>query len=435
MPFYFRKSVKLGPIRLNFSKSGIGTSVGVKGLRYGVRPNGRAYVHAGRYGIYYRQELGGQSRTRSAPTLAPSAATTQFQVVAASNLPKTSGLELLDLLNESYKRLRLDYLSLAVTVVVAWFGLTLNVVVGVSLAAIGLLCAGWLAWLENRRRTIYLHYPLDGEVHLAFQGIVNGFNALASCSSVWTESSTTLLTTLQEFKQHAGAAQLVGRQRVAVGEGSPPWCDINIPVPTLRAGAQTLYFLPDGILVYDQSGVAHIDYEALKITGGKTRFIEESAPADATVVDHTWRHPNKGGGPDLRFANNSQLPICLYGEAVVTTDAGLCLYLQCSKVDAAAEFESSITAAAASVQLARKHSPEADKPLVTVNPERYQAVGSLLAAEFVGLFHIVKRSIQWIDGGLRRIAGDGNDLVFQFLRVLTVLAICVLLIIGIRIGR
>jgi len=33
MGFYFRKSKKFGPFRLNFSKSGIGASVGVKAAR------------------------------------------------------------------------------------------------------------------------------------------------------------------------------------------------------------------------------------------------------------------------------------------------------------------------------------------------------------------------------------------------------------------
>ena len=35
MGFYIRKSVKAGPFRFNLSKSGIGTSVGVRGFRVG----------------------------------------------------------------------------------------------------------------------------------------------------------------------------------------------------------------------------------------------------------------------------------------------------------------------------------------------------------------------------------------------------------------
>ncbi len=56
MGWYLRKSLKVGPIRFNLSKSGIGTSVGVKGLRIGSGPRGR-YIHAGREGLYFRQSL------------------------------------------------------------------------------------------------------------------------------------------------------------------------------------------------------------------------------------------------------------------------------------------------------------------------------------------------------------------------------------------
>ncbi|HUM51815.1 MAG TPA: DUF4236 domain-containing protein [Chitinophagales bacterium] len=43
MGFSFRKSVGFGPFRVNLSKSGIGTSIGVKGLRVGVNSKGQAY--------------------------------------------------------------------------------------------------------------------------------------------------------------------------------------------------------------------------------------------------------------------------------------------------------------------------------------------------------------------------------------------------------
>ena len=37
MGFYFRKSFKVGPARINLSKSGIGWSIGTKGFRFGHR--------------------------------------------------------------------------------------------------------------------------------------------------------------------------------------------------------------------------------------------------------------------------------------------------------------------------------------------------------------------------------------------------------------
>ena len=59
MGFYLRKSFRAGPIRFNFSRSGIGASVGVTGARIGIPSSGRAYVHGGRGGLYYRKSLGG----------------------------------------------------------------------------------------------------------------------------------------------------------------------------------------------------------------------------------------------------------------------------------------------------------------------------------------------------------------------------------------
>lgn len=58
MGFFFRKSLKFGPIRLNFSKSGIGISSGIKGARISVGPRG-TYVHLGRNGFYYRKKIDG----------------------------------------------------------------------------------------------------------------------------------------------------------------------------------------------------------------------------------------------------------------------------------------------------------------------------------------------------------------------------------------
>jgi uncharacterized protein DUF4236 len=57
MGIFFRKSVSFGPVRLNFSKSGVGVSAGIKGLRAGVTSRGKSYVAGGRYGIYFRHSL------------------------------------------------------------------------------------------------------------------------------------------------------------------------------------------------------------------------------------------------------------------------------------------------------------------------------------------------------------------------------------------
>jgi hypothetical protein len=60
MGLYFRKRLGLGPLALNFSKSGIGISTGVGGLRAGISSHRRVYTSAGlpgtglRFVKYYR---------------------------------------------------------------------------------------------------------------------------------------------------------------------------------------------------------------------------------------------------------------------------------------------------------------------------------------------------------------------------------------------
>ncbi|MFX0578810.1 DUF4236 domain-containing protein [Nocardia nepalensis] len=65
MGFYVRKSVNAGPFRINFSKSGVGGSVGVPGFRFGARPRG-THVHVGAHGVYYRRILSRPGRAHPA---------------------------------------------------------------------------------------------------------------------------------------------------------------------------------------------------------------------------------------------------------------------------------------------------------------------------------------------------------------------------------
>jgi hypothetical protein len=60
MGWSYRKSVELGPFRVNLSKSGIGYSVGAKDFRVGVNAKGRRYesVTIPGTGISYRSSKG-----------------------------------------------------------------------------------------------------------------------------------------------------------------------------------------------------------------------------------------------------------------------------------------------------------------------------------------------------------------------------------------
>ena len=64
MGLYLRKGFRLGPIRLNLSKSGLGVSGGIKGAKIGIGPRG-TYFNGGSDGLYYRKHLGSGKKAGS----------------------------------------------------------------------------------------------------------------------------------------------------------------------------------------------------------------------------------------------------------------------------------------------------------------------------------------------------------------------------------
>jgi len=66
MAWSFRRSINLGPLRINASKLGLGYSVGVPGFRVGKDARGRSYTSASipGTGIYNRTYLKGQPANR-----------------------------------------------------------------------------------------------------------------------------------------------------------------------------------------------------------------------------------------------------------------------------------------------------------------------------------------------------------------------------------
>lgn len=64
----------------------------------------------------------------------------------------------------------------------------------------------------------------------------------------------------------------------------------------------------------------------------ESQFVEEeSVPKDAVVVGRTWRYVNKKGGPDRRFKDNYQIPICSYEQLRFSSETGLNEVVQVSR--------------------------------------------------------------------------------------------------------
>ena len=340
MGIYFRKSIRVGPLRFNLSKSGVGVSTGIKGFRIGTGPHGN-YVHMGMGGLYYRKTFnssGGQpsqpSSTRPYPNPVVPVSNIRMQEIESgdvSGMAHSSSIELLNEIATKEKAIRLMPLAgISVLVVMAIlfmkeFSLPVLILAGCLGVALFLIALH----LDAMRKTVVLFYDLDQTTENAYELLVDHGTNLGRCKGVWHVSAS---GKVHDRKYHAGASDVIERKATTIDIRSPHFLKTNIKTLAISVGHQTLYFFPDRILVFDRGRVGAVGYKELHIDVSPSRFVESSTPpADAEIVDHTWLYVNKKGGPDKRFANNVQLPICRYEELHLTSPTGLNEIVQLSR--------------------------------------------------------------------------------------------------------
>jgi hypothetical protein len=197
---------------------------------------------------------------------------------------------------------------------------------------LGVLAAGlcWLASMKDAlRKTTVILYDLEPEVEAAYSKLHDAFDILRSCSRTWHIEAR---GEVRDSKYHAGASWAVKRKQVSLTTGAPPFVKTNVQVPLVPVGKKVLAFMPDRLLVFESQAVGAINYSDLDLNVAESRFVEEEAvPQDATVVGRTWRYVNKKGGPDRRFKDNREIPICAYEQIHLSSKTGLNEIIQVSR--------------------------------------------------------------------------------------------------------
>lgn len=314
MGFYIRKSISLGGgVRLNLSGRGLGVSAGVKGFRVGM--NGRGtYVHMGRGGLYYRKQFSYSAPSRQPSSLVPPAAASAApDVVFTENLDQplaiTSAPTYTQHIADHFKKRSYPYWITVVLGVLAFFSVA-NLVVALVLAAM----AGISFYLIERvKAKDVLVYDLEDDALERFSDFVEAFEDFFSSHRLWQYTARSFT---HDLKRNAGVNWLMNRKVATSTTNTEKIYRTNISAPCLRMGdEQQLIFLPDLVVLTDGKNTAAFRYTDVRVAQEQVRFVEHEALAnDAKVVGHAWRYQNKNGGPDLRFKNNAQIPICQYEE-------------------------------------------------------------------------------------------------------------------------
>lgn len=305
MPFYLRKAKKLGPLRINLSKSGIGASVGVKGARVAVGPRG-TIVNMGRGGIYYRKSLGRAMRPPSSSASVTDPAISITHELDESTVKTADVDELIDSSSDE------------------------------MIAELNGPRGNWLRRLLGLTPPMVLHYDLDPTALETFGRLQEAIQALAQARSVWLVNAMTIHATSAEQKYHSGAGRSLTRQLIRTGRLAPSKITTNVEIFGIDTGMQQLLFFPDRLLIRQRGRYASIAYPELTLAWEGIQFVEDGAvPPDANVLDYTWQYVNKAGGPDRRFRNNRQLPILNYEAVTLTSVGGINLALEVSNRAAA----------------------------------------------------------------------------------------------------
>jgi hypothetical protein len=214
MSFYIKKSIRVGPMRFNLSNSGVGVSIGIKGLRIGTGPRGN-YIHMGAGGISYRASLSPNDppatrknnlQARDDYTVERNQTHAPLEDIESSHVTQiveSSSRELLDELNSKRKKLRIWPLVAIISLGMTFFGYSEKWQLwSLSFALIGGLIFTILAYnYDQLRKTTVLFYDFDKDMESSFQRLHDSASKLASCSKIWHIEAS---GSVYDPKYHAG---------------------------------------------------------------------------------------------------------------------------------------------------------------------------------------------------------------------------------------
>jgi hypothetical protein len=349
----FRRRVKLFPgVKINFSKSGISTTIGVRGASITIGKQG-TYLNTGipGTGIYDRRKIG--ENKRNVQEYIPNEVV-QYDEVGAikseeAEATTSEGLhELKETLMECYQE-RIDLKKEITKVRFKLFFATIFlifsclIIIGFFINSIKQLRKDQNEYLMDLKAQLQncfvnIDMVLDPKFEDKYQELLDKYKSLITSHRIWDLTSS---VSVDRVTTRSAASTAVKRRQIKMGYG-------NIDIIKSKHDALhfenaiggDLYIYPAFIALVDSyKKFGLIDLRELEFNFHGQQFIEEEGiPKDALVVGNTWLKVNKNGTPDKRFKDNRQIPICQYGEISLKSKTGLNEAYHISSFDKSSQF-------------------------------------------------------------------------------------------------
>lgn len=341
MAWSYRKRIKIIPgVHLNISKSGISTSIGVRGASMNFSSNG-TYLNTGipGTGLYNRRKIAGKNEApipdhkNEQPTaLADNIFSADIQEITSQDMQGvkeaiiTAHNQRKELISDSRKikaSLNASRLNLAVSY---WliYGILIRSV-SKKIKADILAKQQALTQLNENIENCYvkLDIEFDPDIKSKYDTLLASFKQLSKSVKIWDVTGSYS----QDKKQTRSAADAtVSRKEVSFGTMAVPEIkSVFEPLWLKNANGADLYFYPNFAMMYsNNNSFALISLNEINFTHDQVKFMESgSIPSDSKVIDKTWAKVNKNGSPDKRFKDNYEIPIVAYGQITLQSNTGL----------------------------------------------------------------------------------------------------------------
>ncbi len=347
MAWKYKKRLKVIPgVHLNFSKSGISTTIGVKGASINLGTKG-THINTGipGTGIYNRTKISDFNISNQTNNISYPKVDDEFiPIISTDILSVTSenmeGIkELIESTRSQRQEIRNDIFSikkekfnndLKKYLLYFIFPLAKNKIVQIKEDINSQKEV--IIELKNQLENCYVNFKIDFEedVQKKYDAFILAFKALMGVKKIW---DITDFKYEDRIKTRSAAGTTIKRIQTHWGIKSLP--EIKTSYDTLymkNVNGGDLYFYPNFVIMYsNKKKYAIIDFADLQLNYSSVPFVETgTVPSDTKILYHTWAKVNKDGSRDKRFKNNYQIPVVAYGGIRITSSKGINEEYQCS---------------------------------------------------------------------------------------------------------
>lgn len=335
MGLNFRKSINLGGLRLNLGKSGVGYSVGKKGVRINKSATGKtsATFSIPGTGLSYTQNLGGGKTTKTTKQtkqVKTSTKTSNYNATKSSmnynnqyqntenvnyqntyntgsNISYNTNMannytnynnsymnSYVNLSNEDFiKKIKsrkiLDIFS---TILVLFAILCFISKIFLIVGGVGLLIKIFMFFNK-----VKIDFDVTEQGRILYDNMNDILIKLSKNKVVWAINENKTM-----------------REVVKVSKKYPWYVSNKVNMHYIKLRNEKIYFTP-GYLVVEKGLLAKgYSYNNIGITNTYDECKEEGVrPSDAVVIGESYKYLTKDGDIDKRFSYNPKVPVCNYG--------------------------------------------------------------------------------------------------------------------------